>query len=301
MKSRLALPWFVLSVTLLCPAQTQTPAGERSPRLKLDETLGGRLATECASVVHSPEVLLAPQPTFRDRVLLAAGDPKQMSRRQLDSLGLDLEIASFRDAGLLLELNYRPAEDRRALLPTLWEKWEGLRGSALRDEYYVALVRALVFRQGEGVRKRAVDQGFTDRLLISAGEIRTLTRQRIDDLYRDFLREEQRDAGFALEAAGQRGTPDEREKLREKWSALRGAALEAEYYSVVSKTLASLEKTAGAKSTGQRTLTEALVLEAGRPAGLSRDDVDVLFPLFQIASRCDESRKRPPRRRGANP
>lgn len=268
------------------------PAASR-PETNLDKVLGGRLIEQCGAVVNSSDALVGPALSFSDKLFLEAGDFKSMSREDLEDFGERRRVAAMRDLGLVYELNWPARPDKRSAIPPLQSKWAGLRGIALEAEFYRALSAALQFREGEARAKKSGDQGFADRLLAHAAIV-NLSRTELDD-FRDELRDaELRDEAFSAELAldAEQGPSERRASLWERWSKLRGERLKDEYYPVVSRSLQEGQKKADLKKPSQRTLADDLLLEAKPAAGLTRKDVDGLYEVYRIASKCDAARKR---------
>ncbi len=136
----------------------------------------------CRLLELQPTIPIA-QPSFRDDVLRAAGDPKKMSRQDLEQLRRDVGQASLRDEGLAMELQVLPADQREAVVTKLREKWAAWRGEHLKSEYYAAMAACLRHRAEESRAKAAASLGLAALTLLKGPDPATLGRDDLHDFY----------------------------------------------------------------------------------------------------------------------
>ncbi len=163
-------------------AAENKPADEATKTAWANRSGPALVSAFCRLLGLQPTIPIA-QPSFRDEAALAAGDPKKMSRHQLEQAHRDVMQASLKDEGLAMELQVLPADQREAAVAKLREKWAARRGENLRSEYYAAMAAYLRHRGAESRAKNSGSLGLADLTLLEGPDPATLGRDDLHDFH----------------------------------------------------------------------------------------------------------------------
>lgn len=132
---------------------------------------------------------------------------------------------------------------------------------------------------------------FRDEVLRAAGDIKSMSREDLQQLHRDVTQASIRDEGLAMEL--QMLPANQREavvaKLREKWAARRGENLKSEYYVAMAAYLRRRGAESRAKAPGSVGLADLTLLEGPDPAVLGRDALHDFHESVGRAAAADQA------------
>lgn len=210
-------------------------------------------------------------------VCVTLGTPPQTHSDQLAAFQKRKAVleAKLREAVLAAE-GATPGEDTKA-------RWAKLSGTPLIS----AFCRLLALKPTMPIAQPS----FRDEVLRAAGDIKSMSREDLQQLNRDVTQASIRDEGLAMEL--QMLPANQREgavaKLREKWAARRGENLKSEYYVAMAAYLRHRADEARTKDAASLGFADLTLLEGLDPATLGRDALHDFHESVGRAAAADQA------------